>query len=84
MDLAALKADYGGQVSFVGGVDLRILEAGTAQETREETKRMIRVMGPNYGYLLGASNSITPNVKPENFKAMVETLLEYGRYPLTV
>jgi uroporphyrinogen decarboxylase len=82
MDLDALKADYGRDISFVGGVDLRILEAGTEDETREETRRLIRTMGPGYGYLLSASNSITPNVKPENFRAMIETLLEYGRYPL--
>jgi uroporphyrinogen decarboxylase len=82
MDIKSLKADYGQQMSFVGGVDLRILEAGTVDETREETKRMINILGPGYGYLLGASNSITPHVKPENFRAMVETLLEYGCYPL--
>ena len=83
MDLHQLKADYGDQISFVGGVDLRILEAGTPEETRETTREMIRILGADYGYLLGASNSITPNVKPGNFRAMVETLLEYGEYPLT-
>jgi hypothetical protein len=82
MDLDLLKARYGSQIAFVGGVDLRVLEAGTPDETREETKRMIRTLGPDYGYLLGASNSVTPYVKPENLKAMLETLWEFGRYPL--
>ena len=84
MDVEMLKAEYGDEIAFVGGVDLRILEAGTPEETREEVVRLIRILGPNYGYLLSASNSITPYVKPENLAAMIETLLEYGRYPLKV
>ena len=82
MDIAALKAKYGQQIAFCGGVDLRILEAGTAEETVVETQRLIDTMGPGGGYLLCASNSVTPYVKPENLSAMLATLREYGRYPL--
>jgi uroporphyrinogen-III decarboxylase len=84
MDLVKLKAEYGGRISFVGGVDLRVLEAGTPEETREETRKMIRILAPNYGYMLGSSNSVTPYVKPENLKAMLETLAVDGRYPLAL
>jgi uroporphyrinogen-III decarboxylase len=77
MDLAQLKADYGGSIVFVGGLDLRILEAGTPEETRRFAKHLIDTLGPD-GYCFGSSNSITPNVKPENFRAMIETLLAYG------
>ena len=84
MDVEMLKAEYGDEIAFVGGVDLRILEAGTPEETQEEVVRLIRILGPDYGYLLSASNSVTPHVKPENLAAMVETLLAYGRYPLEV
>lgn len=82
MDLQHLKQTYGSRVSFVGGVDLRVLEAGTPEETRQETLRLIDILGPGGGYLLGASNSVTPYVKPENYRAMLETLLAHGRYPL--
>ena len=82
MDVAMLKEKYGKRISFVGGVDLRVLEAGTPEETRAETKRLIDILGPGYGYLLSASNSVTPYVKPENLVAMLETLQEHGRYPL--
>ena len=82
MDLVQLKADYGDRIGFVGGIDLRILEAGTPEETREATRQVIDILGPGGGYLLSASNSITPYVRPENLKAMLETLREHGRYPL--
>jgi hypothetical protein len=77
MDLKQLKADYGDTITFVGGLDLRILEAGTPEETRKFAEYLIETLGPT-GYIFGSSNSITPNVKPENYRAMIETLLEKG------
>jgi len=78
MDLEQLKADYGDSIVFVGGLDLRILEAGTPQETKRFGEYLIDTLGPT-GYIYCSSNSITPNVKPENYRAMIETLLEKGR-----
>jgi hypothetical protein len=77
MDLERLKADYGDTITFVGGLDLRILEAGTPEETRKFAEYLIETLGPT-GYIFGSSNSITPNVKPENYRAMIEALLEKG------
>ncbi|PIX49358.1 MAG: uroporphyrinogen decarboxylase, partial [Armatimonadetes bacterium CG_4_8_14_3_um_filter_66_20] len=37
---------------------------------------------PGGGFILSSSNSIHSSVKPENYLALVETLREYGRYPL--
>jgi hypothetical protein len=84
MDVAMLKAEYGDQIAFCGGVDLRLLEAGTPEETAADTRRMIDILGPGGGYLLCTSNSVTPYVKPENLVAMLKTLQECGRYPWSV
>lgn len=77
MDLKQLKADYGDTITFVGGLDLRILEAGTPEETRKFGEYLIDTLGPT-GYIYCSSNSITPNVKPENYRAMIDTLMESG------
>ena len=77
MNLEQLKADYGDSITFVGGLDLRILEAGTPDETHKFGEYLIDTLGPT-GYIYCSSNSITPNVKPENYRAMIETLLEKG------
>ncbi len=77
MDLGQLKADYGDEITFVGGMDLRILEAGTPEETREFSEYLINTLGPT-GYIFGSSNSITAAVKPENYRAMIETVLGKG------
>ena len=78
MDLKQLKADYGDRITLVGGLDLRILEAGTPEETRRFGAYLLDTLGPT-GYIYCSSNSITPNVKPENYRAMIETLLEKGK-----
>ena len=77
LDLKQLKADYGDMITFVGGLDLRILEAGTPEETRKFAEYLIHTLGPT-GYIFGSSNSITPNVIPKNYRAMIDTLLEKG------
>lgn len=84
MDLAELKKRYGHRVTLVGNIDIDVLSRGTPQKVREQVKERIQLLGPGYGYILCSSNSITPSCKPENVKAMVEALLEYGRYPLNI
>jgi len=49
-----------------------------------ETKEVIRKGGPGGGFILSSSNSIHASVKPENYMAMLDTLKQYGRYPLCV
>ena len=57
--------------------DALMAGAGTPEETRQFGKYLIDTLGPT-GYIYCSSNSITPYVKPENYRAMIETLLEYG------
>ena len=51
-------------------------------EVDAEVKLRIRTIAPGGGYCLSSSNSIHSSVQPDNFLAMVETLREYGAYPL--
>jgi len=78
MDLAQLKRDYHDRITFVGGVDLNVLEAGTTEKTKEFAEYLLETLGL-IGYIFGSSNSVTPNVIPENLKAMVQTLSEYNK-----
>jgi uroporphyrinogen decarboxylase len=84
MDLVELKKRYGHRVTLVGNIDIDLLSRGTPQKIKEQVKDRIKVLGPGYGYILCSSNSITPACLPENVKAMVEALLEYGQYPLKI
>jgi uroporphyrinogen decarboxylase len=85
MDIAHIKKRYGDRVALVGNIDCgHLLCEATAETVRRVTRDTIQVAAPGGGYCLSSSNSIHSSVKPENFLAMVETLREYGEYPITI
>ena len=84
MDMAEAKAKFGDKVCLCGNVSCAFsLVSGTVDEVREETKEVIRKAGKGGGLICMSSNSIHSGVKPENYVAMVETVKEYGKYPLS-
>ncbi len=83
MDPAAIKAEWGDQLSFLGGVDAQhILPAGRPAEVREEVRRRICELGRGGGYILAPSHNIGDDVPLENILAFFEAWREFGHYPL--
>jgi uroporphyrinogen decarboxylase len=72
-DLAELKARWGDRLTFCGGIDTqRILPRGTPEEVRREVRRVIEILGPGGGYMLGAVHTVMNDVPAENVLAMVD------------
>jgi uroporphyrinogen decarboxylase len=69
-----LKAEFGKQVAFMGGVDTQyLLPRGTETEVRRATVRLLESMtGDGGGYILAASHSIPPETPDDNIFAMYE------------
>jgi hypothetical protein len=85
MQLGDLKAAFGRQVAFVGGVDVGVLERGTTDEVRALVKQAIADAGPGGGFILGSSSEeLFEALPPENIIAMFEAAWEYGRYPIQI
>jgi len=83
MDIGLVKEKYGDRIALIGNIDCGyLLSQAPAEEVRRVTRRTIQIAGPGGGYMLSSSNSIHSSVKPENLMAMVETLREYGEYPI--
>jgi uroporphyrinogen decarboxylase len=81
-DLAALKKRFGGNIVFCGGIDShRILPYGSAEEVRQEVRRVIGILGPGGGTMIGAVHTVMNDVPPENVLAMVDAVEEFGHYP---
>jgi uroporphyrinogen decarboxylase len=75
MDVFDVKRRYGSQLSFFGGVSVqRTLPYGTVAEVREETQRLLEVVGRDGGYIAAPSHAIPADAKPENVAALIETL----------
>jgi uroporphyrinogen decarboxylase len=83
MKISEVKSKYGDRISLKGNVDCaETLTFGTKEEVIEETKQCLIDGAPGYGFILSSGNSIHSGVKPENYIAMLQTLKEFGSYPL--
>ncbi|NNK99389.1 MAG: hypothetical protein HKO88_10075 [Xanthomonadales bacterium] len=80
-DLPSLKKRFGKNIVFCGGIDShRILPFGSVGEVREEVRRVMEVLGPGGGYLLGPVHTVMNDVPPENVLAMVDAVEAFGYY----
>ena len=72
MDPLDLKAEFGNQLCFMGGVDTQgVLPSGTVKEVRRATARLIEGMtSDGGGYILAASHTIPPETPDDNIFAM--------------
>ena len=85
MNIAEIKKLYGNKVTLMGNVDCaRTLPFGTKEEIIKETKECIKVAAPNGGYIVSSSNTIANPIPASNFLTMVDTVLKYGKYPITI
>lgn len=84
MDIGRMKRDFGDQISLWGNIEISYpLTLGTIRETIEATKQCIIAASPGGGHVLCSSNSISQNVKTENYRAMIATGKEHGKYPIS-
>jgi len=85
MDIVTVKREYGDRLALMGNLDLGYtLTRGTPKEVEEAVKYLLKHVAPGGGFLLGSSNSITNYVPLENFKTVLKTTYEFGRYPITL
>jgi uroporphyrinogen decarboxylase len=83
MDLGEVKEKFGHRIALKGNVDcVNTLTTGTTEEVIQETKEALLKGAPGGGYILSSSNSIHSGVNPQNYLTMLQTLEEYGGYPI--
>ncbi len=82
MELKGLKNDFGNDLVFWGGgVDTQsTMKNARPEYVKDEVKKIIDIMAPGGGFVFAPVHNIQEDVPPENFWAMWDTLMEYGRY----
>lgn len=81
MDLKKVKAAYGNAICLLGNIDCKeLLPYGTPAQVEEAVKQAIDAAGAGGGYIVCSSNSLHPEVNPENCIAMFEATKRYGFY----
>ncbi len=82
-DLSSIKKRFGNNIVFCGGIDShRILPFGSVEDVRQEVKRVIQILGPGGGCMIGAVHTVMDDVPAENVLAMVDAVEEFGQYPI--
>jgi uroporphyrinogen decarboxylase len=74
LNLAEVARQFGGKVSFSGGIDDQRLEDYNPQEVKDMVRRTIDTLGRPFGnaYIIAAANAILPSVPLENLQAMIQ------------
>ena len=81
MDTKRLKAEYGEDITFWGGIDTQhIMPFGRPGDVADEVKRRIDDLAPGGGFIFATVHNIQAFVPPENIVTAFETALEYGKY----
>ncbi|NPV71383.1 MAG: uroporphyrinogen decarboxylase [Firmicutes bacterium] len=81
MDPLYLKNEFGKDIVFWGGIDIqKVVSTGTAADVETEVRRIIEVLGPGGGYVLGATHNLQADTPPENILALYNSALKYGWY----
>ena len=82
-DTRKLKASYGKDLTFWGGIDTQwALPFGTSEDVRAEVRRRIEDLAAGGGYVIAAVHNIRPEVKPENICTLFKAAIDYGTYPM--
>ena len=83
MEPSRLKKEFGMDLCFFGGIDTqRLLPFSTPAMIDSQVMETIQIYAPGGGYIFGHSQSIQPDVPPENTVAMYQAAKKYGTYPV--
>jgi uroporphyrinogen-III decarboxylase len=78
-DMARAKEVLGDKACIIGNVPTSLLMTGTPQEIKEYCRKLIEVCAPGGGYVLSGGANIDKG-NPDNLRAMMEAVKEYGLY----
>lgn len=83
-DIFKAKEEVGDWQCIAGGMPDSTLILGTPDDVRERVKTLCATLGKDGGYIINGGNGIPYDTKPENYRAMIDATLEYGRYKDTI
>ena len=80
MDLLKIYKDYGDVLSFMGGLDVRVLYSNDLAAVEKMLVDHIPIVKQGFGYCLFSDHSIPNTVEYKTYKFFLERGLELGQY----
>ena len=78
-DLAQVKEVVGDTLCIAGGMPVSLLQAGTPEQVRAETRKAIEIAGRDGGFIM-SSSTVLDEADPELVRVWFEATREYGSY----
>lgn len=78
-DLIKVKEVLGDTMCIAGGMPISLLQAGTPEKVRAETKKVIETVGRDGGFIMSTS-SVLDEADPVLVQAWADATREYGGY----
>jgi len=83
MDSVYLKKRYGDKLSFWGTLDEQYtLPFGSSEEVKREVLERIKTIAPGGGFIISPCQHVQLDTPLENFMSFINTVKEYGKYPI--
>jgi hypothetical protein len=79
-DMARAKQIIGDHCCIFGDVPAVMLAFGSKEQVTEYCRKLIETAGKGGGFILAAGCEIAPNARPENVKAMIDAVKQFGYY----
>ena len=79
-DMLALKKQYGDQLSFMGGIDVRAMAHPDPSVIEKEISSKIPAVKQGGGYIYHSDHSVPDNVSFQQYCRVMELVAEHGRY----
>jgi len=83
-DIFKAKKEIGHHQCLAGGIKDPQFILGTPEEMRRQVKLLCETVGQGGGFIISGGCNFPYTTKPENFRAMIDAVMEYGVYDTAV
>ena len=80
MDLVELKREYGRDLAFFGGIDVRAMADPNPRAIEDEVRRKLDAAMPGGGYIYHSDHSVPNDVSFEQYTRVIELVRKHGVY----
>jgi uroporphyrinogen decarboxylase len=81
MDIYKIKQQYGDRITISGNVDIAgPLAFGSPEDVKKDVREHLERLMPGGRYICSTNHSIMNDIPIDNYKAMIDTIIEHGVY----
>jgi uroporphyrinogen decarboxylase len=80
MDLIELKGEYGDEMAYMGGIDVRLMDLDDPRPLEKEIREKVTVAKEDGGYIYHSDHSVPNTVSFRQYQRVIELIRKYGEY----